>query len=71
MANFWDTLADKTSDTSIGDTKGLIDKAQDDFKNDDDGKSNDDWGNSPSHDGPSGHNVADSSDYGASMNYSR
>jgi hypothetical protein len=71
MANFWDTLADKTSDTSIGDTKGLIDKAGQDADADGANDSNDGWANSSSHDGVAGHTVADSSDHGASMNYSR
>lgn len=71
MANFWDILADKTGDTSIGDTKGLTDKALTDGKNDGADESNDGWVNSPSHDGVAGHTVADKGDYGATINYSR
>ncbi|MBC7472347.1 MAG: hypothetical protein H7196_03765 [candidate division SR1 bacterium] len=71
MSNFWNILADKTGDTSIGDTKGLIDKAEDDQKADDDGKSNEEWGNNSHHGGIAGHTVADKGDYGATISYSR
>lgn len=71
MANFWDILADKTGDTSIGDTKEQIKQAEDDYKKDDDGKTNDGWGNSSHHGGVAGHTVADKGDYGATISYSR
>jgi hypothetical protein len=73
MANFWDTIAGISGDTSVGDTPDLIKDAIKDGIKDGANESDNGWANSPSHDGPSGHNVADKGDWGNSSacNYSR
>ncbi|MBC7472363.1 MAG: hypothetical protein H7196_03850 [candidate division SR1 bacterium] len=65
MANFWDILADKTSDASIGDTSEQIKQAEDDAKKGIGTKTNEQWGN----ESVGGSNVADSSDHGNTSGY--
>ena len=82
MSGFWDTLAGKTDDSSIGDTPAQIQQAIKDAADDLGSKSNEQWGNESSADYDSGKdaksgygdtgggpNVADSSDWGANSGY--
>lgn len=68
MGDFWNTIAGISGDTSVGDSAEQIKEAGKDADKDGAKESNDGWANE-SVDG--GSNVADSSDHGASMNYSR
>jgi hypothetical protein len=68
MPGFWDTITGISGDTSVGDSSEQIQQVEDEAKAAMGETTNDQWGNDSA---GGGSNVADSSDHGASMNYSR